>query len=56
MNKPDLKDIDPIEAAKDVIEVGEDVAVNPKGFWRTKKFWLDIVTSVAHVVRGKKNV
>lgn len=55
MTSLNLKDIDVIETAKDAVEIGEDVVVNPKGFWRTKKFWLDLVTSAAHIVRGKKN-
>lgn len=44
----DDKKIDVVQATDDAVKVGSDIMANPKGFWKSKTFWFNIVVVAIH--------
>lgn len=40
--------VDPKQVVEDAVEVGTDIKANPKGFWRSRTFWFNIITVAFH--------
>lgn len=40
--------VDPAEVVKDAVAVGSQIAANPKGFWKSKTFWIMSLIAAAH--------
>lgn len=40
--------VDPAQITEDAVEVGAQIEANPKGFWRSRTFWFNIITAGLH--------
>lgn len=40
--------VDPAQVEQDAVVVGAQVVANPRGFWRSKTFWFNVITAALH--------
>lgn len=40
--------LDPTQITEDAVSVGSQVAADPKGFWKSKTFWFNLLIAVTH--------